>query len=442
MNFEIYISKLKNVACNPALSGTFIVTVGVFLGTIFSYLLQIGLGHLLSIEDFGTFNAFLSLSVIFGIPAGAVATSLIKKVAELLAQKNFYALRKLFWSFTRLSLAFGTALSLIFILLNNQVSAYLNVGHTSIVYIFAVFLALSFLNVAPSSYLQGLLRFKAFAFLSLVSQFLRLIIPLGLVYAGFAIQGAYIGLVVVGFLTFLVSLFLLNKNLRMGLNSSQMSADINLADIYKGLLLFSVPVFFISSGISLLNNIDVVMAKHFFTPYDAGIYAGVVTMSKVFLYGGGIVQIVMFPQISHLYASKSSVSSRFMKFFSLQILLIGAGLLCYIFFPQIINTLMFRGKFTDSVPYLPLFSVFVAFYILISFLSMFLLAINKTKAFLFIIPACVLQYLLINLFHNDTYSIIKTNILSAGIACLFITSYVVKSIHRISFNERNGKIPV
>jgi len=436
------ISRIKSVANNPILSGTFIVTVGVLVGAIFSYLLQIGLGHLLSIEDFGTFNAFLSLSIIFGIPAGAISTSLIKEVTKLLAQNNFYTLKKLFWSFTKLSLALGAILSLLFILLNNWVASYLNIRHTSVIFVFAVFLAFSFINVASLSYLQGLLRFKAFAFLSLVSQFFRLVIPLGLVYAGFAVAGAYAGLTVVGILSFFVSILLLNKNLKMGMNLPQNIIDIKLSHLYKSLLLFSVPVFFINSGITLLNNIDIIMVKHFFSPFEAGIYAGVVTMSKVFLFGAGIVQVVMFPQISHLYASKGNFKGRFAKFLSLQLLLIIGGVLCYTIFPQVINSIMFGGKFTQSVSYLPLFSVFTAFYILITFLSLFLLAINRTRALLFIIPACILQYTLINLLHTNISTIIKVNILSTGMACLFISIYVVRSVSHSSPDERNGKIPV
>ena len=419
---------LKDFIKDRALVGTFIVTVGVFGGSIFSYLLQIGLGHLLSIEDFGTFNAFLSLSIIFGIPAGAIATSLVKKVSELLAQKDFATLNKFFWSFAKLSLALGVMLSLLFILLNNQVSAYLNIQHTPVIYAFAVFLAFSFLNVAPSSYLQGLLRFKAYAFLSLVSQFLRLVIPLGLVYVGLAVSGAYAGLTVVGILSFAVATLLLKKNLSAGLNQPQNHVATKLPELYRSLLLFSVPVLFINAGIALLNNVDIIMVKHFFTPYNAGIYAGVVTMSKVYLFGASIVQVVMFPQISHLYASGLDFKSRFGKFLTLQLLLIAGGLVIFALVPQVINTLMFRGKFTESVPYLPLFAVFTAEYILLSFLSMFLLAINKTKAFLIILPACIVQYALLTFFHLTIFSVIKANILSTGVACLLITVYVVRSL--------------
>lgn len=59
---------------------------------------------------------------------------------------------------------------------------------------------------------------------------------------------------------------------------------------------------------------------------------------------------------------------------------------------------------------------------------MFLLAVNKTRAYLIILPACVVQYLLITTFHQDLSSVIKANTLSAGLACLFIVMYVVKSL--------------
>lgn len=424
----LVVSAIKRGIKDPTLAGTFIVTVGAFLGSIFSYILQIGLGHLLSIEDFGTFNAFLSLSVIFGIPAGAVSVSLIKKVSELLAKSDFFTLRKLFWSFTKLSLAFGLILSGIFVALNNKVAGYLNIPHNQVVLVFAFFLLLSFLNVSTLAYLQGLLRFKAYALLSVISQFLRLVIPLFLVYIGLSVSGAYTGLSLVVILTFILAVMLLNKNLRMGLKPGNPAFTAETKSIYKDLLMFSIPAFFINSGVSVLNNIDIVMVKHFFNPYEAGIYSGVVTMCKVFLFGASIVQVVMFPQISHLYASGGNYKGVIIKFLGMQMALILGGLLLFGFFPSLINSLMFGGKFGASVVYLPLFAVFTSLYILITFFSMLLLAINKTRAYLVILPACTIQYLLINLLHNSVFSIIKINILAGGLACLFIAIYVAKSL--------------
>lgn len=431
------IAKLKTIFKDPTLAGTFFVTVGVFIGSVFSYLLQIGLGHLLSIEDFGVFNAFLSLLIIFSIPAGAVSVALVKKVSEHLAKNDFYTLNRLFWSLTKYSLAFGLILTTIFLLLNNQVSSYLNIPHDGVVIVFAGVLAVSFINVAPIAYLQGLLRFKAYAIISVISQFLRLIIPMGLVYAGFRVTGAYGGLIIVTIVIFGLGFLLLRKNLNQGSNLESAN-KLNLTDIYKQLFLFSIPVLFINFGVSILNNVDIIMVKHFFSSYDAGVYAGVVTMCKVFLFGASMVQVVMFPQISHLHALGVNYKNRFLKFLSLQLVLIFSGLVIFALFPSSINNLMFGGKFADSVPYLPIFALFVALYILITFLSMFLLAIDKTKAYLAILPACALQYLLISSFHTNLFSIIKVNILSTGLACLFIVMYVVKSIKHEGFNNHTN----
>ena len=235
-----------------------------------------------------------------------------------------------------------------------------------------------------------------------------------------------------------MSILLLTKNFRQGTNPLPNTLHINLASLYRGLLFFSIPVLFINSGIALLNNLDIILVKHFFTPYDAGIYAGAVTMSKVYLFGASIVQVVMFPQIAHLHAAGVNFTGRFAKFLVLQLLLIFGGLAIFTLVPQAINTVMFGGKFTQSVTYLPLFSCFIALYILITFLSMFLLAINKTKAFLFILPACALQYLLITLFHTTIFSVIKADILTSGISCLLISIYVVLSMR----TPRHGKMPV
>ncbi len=421
------INKITAMLKNPTLLGTFFVTLGVFIGSVFSYLLQIGLGHLLTIEDFGVFNAFLSLLTIFGIPAGAVSVALIKKVSDLLAKNDFYTLQKLFWNFSKLSLLFGLALATIFVLLNAKISEFLQVDQPGLIFVFAGLLAVSFVNTAPLAYLQGLLRFKAYALLSVVSQFVRLIIPMGLVYAGYRVAGAYGGLILVAFLTFLTAYWLLKKNLAIKTFPADQS-PVDLKTVYRNLLAFSIPVLLINSGVALLNNVDIIMVKHFFDPYQAGIYAGLVTMGKVFLFGASIVQTVMFPQISHLYASGANYKGRFVKFLTLQLAIIGAGLAVFALFPSLINTSMFGGKFADSVPYIPLFALFVSLYILITFLSMFLLAINKTRAYLIILPACVVQYLLITTFHQNLTSVIKANTLSAGLACLFITMYVVKSV--------------
>ncbi|MBI4091419.1 hypothetical protein HY419_01550, partial [candidate division WWE3 bacterium] len=155
------------------LSGTLIVAVGMFLSNILSYLLQLVLGNYLSAVDYGEFLALLSLIYIFSVPVGAVGTAIIKVTSELRGENRFDTLTDLFVRFTKLLAVLSFLFLLLLTLGKERVSAYLNLGDPSLVVVFAVFLFLSFLMTTPISYLQGLLRFKAFSFITVMGSLLR-----------------------------------------------------------------------------------------------------------------------------------------------------------------------------------------------------------------------------------------------------------------------------
>jgi O-antigen/teichoic acid export membrane protein len=155
---------------------------------------------------------------------------------------------------------------------------------------------------------------------------------------------------------------------------------------------------------------------------------GTVTVSKVLLFGAGTVAIVMFPQISELYAKGENYVKRLKIFFTLQLVLVTGGILFFTLFAELITRIMFGEKFMPSVEYIPLFTVFIGLYVLINFMILFFLAIGKTKVFLLQIPAVILQFILITLFHNNLYEVIKINIFVALLLLVGILFYYWKYV--------------
>jgi O-antigen/teichoic acid export membrane protein len=90
------ITKAKHLVNSTVVGGTIIVTIGAFIGSFFNYLTQVGLGRILSVEEYGTFNALLSLSVILSVPVLALTNSIIRNVSELKAMGRFDILTKMF----------------------------------------------------------------------------------------------------------------------------------------------------------------------------------------------------------------------------------------------------------------------------------------------------------------------------------------------------------
>ena len=98
---------IQRVKSNRYLIGTVYIGAGSIFAAIFSYLLQFVFGRVLSVADFGTFNALISLSYLVGVPAGVFGVSLVKYVSELSSRQDTKKLTALYWKLMALSLLLG-----------------------------------------------------------------------------------------------------------------------------------------------------------------------------------------------------------------------------------------------------------------------------------------------------------------------------------------------
>ncbi len=418
----------KKITSNTFLTGTIVVGVGSMLASFFSYLLQFFVGRTLSVEDFGSFNALLSLSYLVGVPAGVFGVSLIKSVSELSSKGEQKQLTALFWKLAGIAMFLGGLVFLIIFSFRYVISDQLKIYNPIAVSLFGVSMGMSFVGAIPSSYFQGLLRYKGYAAYSVASSFFRLIVPVGLIFLGYKLIGVFAGINIALIFSFTFAVTLLKKNLTVFEN-------LDLRENYKRILYFSLPVLFVNFGLMLLNNIDVIMVKRYFDPTSAGYYAGTVTLGKIFLFGAGAVSTVMFPMISGLHARGEDTSKRLAQFFVLQIAIVGAGILCYELFPKLLTTLFFGSRFLASVEYLPRFAWFIGFYVLINFLVLYFLAVNKTMVFLFLIPGLIVQFFMISAHHETLYQVIDANIAASLISLILLMLY-----HLNQYARRNRQV--
>ena len=415
------IEKIKEMRSNKDVLDTVIVGGATLFGSVFSYLLQFVLGRKLSVSDYGTFNTLLSLSSMVGVFAAVFGTALIKVNAEIFAKKDTDKLRSLFISSVKFSLVVGVFLFLIIFSLREFISKYLNVGDSFLITLFGVSVGLGFLSVIPNSYLQGTQEFKKFSLFHIFSLFLRFLIPTIFVFMGFGLRGVYSATPISSIAGFLFGLFILNLNLKN-------LKKVDVSDSLKKVFSFSSTVVLVNFSLMALNNIDLIMVKRFFSAADAGYYAGTMTLGKILLFGAGAVSIVMFPKITALHAGGKSFMKSLKRLLTLLILVLIVGVTCYQIFPEIITNLFFGKAFENSVKYLPLFSVFVAFYVLINFLVMFFLAIDKKKVGFLLLPGVVIQYVGLNLFHGSLWEVINVNIAVSVFTLILLSVYFYFSV--------------
>ncbi len=412
----IYLKKLKE---DQVFFGTAVVTAGMLFGSIFNYALQFFLGRAFTLAEFGTFNSLLSLANIVLVPAGVLALSIIKLVTELKAQNSFDVLTNLLHKMTLIALGVGFLTFALVFGARNAIAHYFNITDSAAVSMFGIYMGVSFLLIAPSAYLQGLLRFKGFSFHSTFSGFLRLFITALFVILGYGVAGAYAGISVAVFASFLTALLILKKNLHT-------YSPTPLWPYFRRILVFSVPVLLIRISMTSLNNIDLVIVKHFFDHDVAGLYASLVTVGKILLFGTGLIATVMYPIIADAYAKKEDYMPKFWKFLWVQVVLVVAGVGIFMLLPALITVVMFGQSYLPSAEFLPRFSIFVGFYVLVNFLSMFLLAIEKTSVALVLVLGGIIQLVLLNVYNTSIVGVININIAVTALLLLVMCAYLLK----------------
>ena len=427
------IEKIKGMRSNKDVLDTVLVGGATLFGSVFSYLLQFVLGRKLSVSDYGTFNTLLSLSSIVGVFGAVFGTALIKVNAEIFAKKDNNKLKSLFIDSVRFSLIVGLVSFLIIFSLREFISNYLNIDDSFLITLFGVSIGLGFLAVVPNSYLQGTQEFKKYSFFHIFSLFLRFLIPTIFVFMGFGLRGVYSASPLSSITSFIFGLFILGLNLK---NLKKVDANDSLKKVFS----LASSVVLVNFSMTALNNIDLIMVKRFFSAADAGYYAGTMTLGKILLFGAGAVSVVMFPKITALYAGGKSFMKSLKRFLILLISVLVIGVICYQIFPEIITKLFFGRAFEDSVKYLPLFSVFVALYVLINFLVMFFLAIDKRKVGLLLLPGIVIQYVALNFFHGSLWEVINVNIAISVMILVILSVYFYFSIPKKieSLDEASG----
>lgn len=401
---------------NSDIQQTIIVGAGALVGAFFSYLLQFVLGRTLSVSDYGSFNALLSLSYLVGVPASVFGISLVKTVSELYVRGERGKMKKLFLKLSIASLLVGFVLTTVFFFLRFEVSDYLKVESVPSIMLFSVLFGLSFISILPSAYLQSLQKFKKYSVYHILVCFNRFVIPTILVFFGFGLIGVFGGMVGATVLTLMFSILFIRGSFKV-----TGSENFNLNEYYRRLLAFSLPVLFVNFFLVALNNVDLIMVKRFFPAMDAGYYAGTSTLGKIFLFGSGAVTIIMFPKITALFSKGEIYLKEFKRLTALLIFIVVAGISCYHIFPKLLTHVFFGKTFESSIQFLPLFSVFVGLYILISFFVMFFLAIDKKNVSLLLLPGVLLQYILLNIYHGSIFQVIWVNI----IVCIITLSLLV-----------------
>jgi O-antigen/teichoic acid export membrane protein len=233
---------------------------------------------------------------------------------------------------------------LFFILLTTlfarPIAIYAHVGSTIPILILGFSIALIWQVAIPRGILQGLQRFTSLSLNLSLELVIRTTVVFLLLKAGYAVSGAMAAVFVgLGFV-FVLGLWSLRDHFRRGQRRVYLRVMANFS------LTASVGII----GVLILYNQDVILAKHYLSDHDAGIYGGLNKIGTILYFLTLSVSQVLFPRVVEAVA-KEQHPGRILLSSAGILTALGAGaLLVFAVVPGLVVAILFGPSFRDAVP--------------------------------------------------------------------------------------------
>jgi O-antigen/teichoic acid export membrane protein len=436
-HYKQYIAKLTQ---NQFFQGSAILFVGTFLVNIITYLFNVIVGRLLGDNaKFGEYFSLMSIVYLLSVPAAMFGTTVTKYVSVASATDDYERIKNILVIVTKYALYFVFVVVGILIIFNAPLSKILKITDTQNLIWLSLVYATSFPLLIPGSALNGLQKFGSTVLYSGALIMIRLILAVLFILAGYSVNGILMALIISNIVMYaaqMIHVDTLIKNVRLTWTHIPNKVKLFTRKIFtshqqdeqevkKELFEFSKHSLATMLGLGILVQADVILAKVFLSPTEAGIYASLALIGKVIPFFSQPLIQVMFPYITKKYTRKENFLSSFALVIGFVFLCSGAISAIYIIFPTLIVGGLFGQKFLPASQYIGLFSVFEVTYALINAFVYFFLSIDKNKLASSILIAGLLQVAGIYLFHKDITQIIT---ISTAICSAFVLWYIYSAI--------------
>jgi glycosyltransferase involved in cell wall biosynthesis/O-antigen/teichoic acid export membrane protein len=370
-------------------TGLLLVALGLLNGS--NYLFHVAVSRMLGPSAYGALASLLAVTLVLSVPFGVLQTAVAERTATLRAAGRELDVTPFAASALKTVIPFGWIGGLlVLVVLMPVMSLFLHVGIASAL-LLPLYVVASVPTAVASGVLQGEMRFKALAGLSLSGVVFRLVIGIGLVWLGLGVPGALLGTVLAAALTIPLAFYLTHVD-----RLTWKGADKTLA-AFRGEFagsLYGLTSFWV------LAEVDVALARHYLAPHAAGYYSSAGLLARALLFLPGAVGIVAFPRFVAARAD-GTTQRRWLDIsvgaVAAMSVIAGAGLLLL---REPLVSLAFGDRYLPAADLLPILAPAMAFLAILAVLVYFHIAAGS-RAYLISVAAVVAEVVLVAFFHES-----------------------------------------
>jgi O-antigen/teichoic acid export membrane protein len=383
-----------------------VMFIASIIANALNYVYQVYMGRALGPEQYGIFGALFAIFYMIGIISQTLSTSATSFVSKLTAEGREIA-SFLLGAIKRVALI-GLTFSLLFLAASRSIASVLKIPSVEPVVVLAFILFLAWVMPINIGMLRGLKRFFALGMLTVSSAFFKLISGVALVALGYGVTGALLGVAVGTLAALLISFFLIAPYLKQSSHES----SFNFSAFYS----YSAPVMLAMFCFSVPANLDVVLAKYFFSAREAGFYTSASVLGKIIFFFPSAIYTVMFPMIAERHARGEDTFQVLKKSLAYAGLLSGSLVAAYLLFPQLV-VILFGSSYLEALPLVAPYGLAMLFFSLSVILLNYHLAIRNMRYVTLFAGFTFLEIFLLLTFHSSPLELAEV-LLSVNFALL------------------------
>jgi O-antigen/teichoic acid export membrane protein len=315
----------------------FISTVG---GGVLGYVFQVLMGRMLSVVDYGLLVTMMALLSVVGVPLGTLSMVLSRRASDYRAQNQPERVAAMFWWINQRVLLIALAAVLCALPFTPFLRDY---AHLESLVPALILLLLTFavlfgpVNIA---FLQAQQNFRWLAINGLAVHVFKVFFCVTLVYAGFKLNGALMGMVLATTATWILTYLPLRSVVTQPIGAVQIKDHLS----FMG----AIPVLIANLSFAVMTQLDLLLVNHYFDSHQAGVYAAAAILGKAVIYLPTAITIAMFPMVAENESRSQSSAHLFLNAIILTASISIAGAGFYFLFADNIMNLFYGQKYPGS----------------------------------------------------------------------------------------------
>ena len=386
-----------------------------------NYLYNLILGRVLGPAQFADAAVLITFLLVLSFVAMTfqLVTAKFSVVFENETFKNFIS--KIYKNATIVGLGLG-ALIIVFA---NQLQAVFNTSSSSMFTIFGIGVPLYFLMSVNRGVFQGKKEFKSLSITYQAEMLSRLIITLALIFL-FDIQSSVV--IAIGILISfgfgLVPFKFKNLNFKK-------SIAIEASQSKQVKSFFIITAFYELTQI-IINNSDILLVKHYFDAYDAGLYASLALIGRIVYFVAWMFVMLLLPTVVQLKKEGKATAPILFKYVGYIAAIATAIVIGCALFPETAITLLFGDSYLEMAPLLWKYALATGLFAISNIFAYYYLSLDK------FIPVVIsgifgmLQMVLVIFFHDSLEQVVHMQIIAMVLLLVMQLSFFI-------FNMKNDK---